>query len=253
MGGHVTHLSLNQLSDVKNGILHADIGCLTSLDGISFYDIPGLGGKIPTTMGNLVMLISFAIYNTRLSGQIPASIKEMKELRFLSLQNNRLTGPIPDSIGQMPELRDIWLTENQLSGHLLPSLGDLPSLSTLYLSGNSFSGSIPATLPATLKALQFNDNSFIGEIPKSSADLKYLSDINLSQNQPSGDTSMLLFGASMSGTDIYLYQNRFRFNFSKVVESPCGLIALDLSHNLIYVIIPYQIGYAAFVAILDLS
>lgn len=85
--------------------------------------------------------------------------------------------------------------------------------------------------------------SFRGEISKSLADFKYFSDINLSQNQLNVSASMLLLG--MPGTDIYLYQNRLRFNFSKVVEFPRGLTTLNLSHNLIYGTIPYQIGYAA--------
>jgi len=105
-----------------------------------------------------------------LSGRIPTGIGNFLIIRHLYLNNNQFSGEIPFSIGKLTSVNSLDLSHNELSGSLPSSIGNIGSEAgkpiKLYLSGNNLSGSIPnsiANLPSGSRLnLSYNQFTFDG-------------------------------------------------------------------------------------------
>ena len=149
----------------------------------------GLGGTVPSQLGELSMLTDLNLRTNGLSGQIPVELGDLSNLVRLNLHTNQLTGPIPDLGGLtgleemylarnkltgpvpawlngMTEMRELWLWGNQLSG-TIPDLSGMTSLEKLKLAANNLEGGVPgaSALPANLRWLIIQENPLGGTIP----------------------------------------------------------------------------------------
>ena len=149
----------------------------------------GLGGTVPSQLGELSMLTDLNLRTNGLSGQIPAELGDLSSLVRLNLHTNQLTGPIPDLGGLtgleemylarnmltgpvpawlngMTEMRELWLWGNELSG-TIPDLSGMTSLEKLKLAANNLEGGVPgaSALPANLRWLIIQENPLGGTIP----------------------------------------------------------------------------------------
>ena len=149
----------------------------------------GLGGTVPSQLGELSMLTDLNLRTNQLSGPIPAELGDLSSLVRLNLHTNQLTGPIPDLGGLtgleemylarnmltgpvpawlngMTEMRELWLWGNELSG-TIPDLSGMTSLEKLKLAANNLEGGVPgaSALPANLRWLIIQENPLGGTIP----------------------------------------------------------------------------------------
>jgi Leucine-rich repeat (LRR) protein len=51
-----------------------------------------MNGKVPDSIGQLILLTGLRLYENNISGVLPIGICELLELKTLSLYNNELTG-----------------------------------------------------------------------------------------------------------------------------------------------------------------
>ena len=149
----------------------------------------GLGGTVPSQLGELSMLTDLNLRTNQLSGPIPVELGDLSSLVRLNLHTNQLTGPIPDLggltgleelylarnmlVGPVPEwlngmteMRELWLWGNELSG-TIPDLSGMTSLEKLKLAANNLEGGVPgaSALPANLRWLIIQENPLGGTIP----------------------------------------------------------------------------------------
>ena len=149
----------------------------------------GLGGTVPSQLGELSMLTDLNLRTNQLSGPIPAELGDLSSLVRLNLHTNQLSGPIPDLGGLtgleemylarnmltgpvpawlngMTEMRELWLWGNELSG-TIPDLSGMTSLEKLKLAANNLEGGVPgaSALPANLRWLIIQENPLGGTIP----------------------------------------------------------------------------------------
>ncbi|XP_004292872.1 PREDICTED: probable LRR receptor-like serine/threonine-protein kinase At4g31250-like [Fragaria vesca subsp. vesca] len=108
----------------------------------------------------------------------------------LQLQSMGLTGLIDiDTLSELPALKTINLMNNGFEGPL-PNVKRL-SLISVYLSQNRFSGDIPddafSGMSGTLKKVYLANNGFTGKIPSSLVALPKLVELDLGDNQFTGE------------------------------------------------------------------
>ncbi|KAL6216417.1 hypothetical protein ACLB2K_009640 [Fragaria x ananassa] len=106
------------------------------------------------------------------------------------LQSMGLTGLIDiDTLSELPALKTINLMNNGFEGPL-PNVKRL-SLISVYLSQNRFSGDIPddafSGMSGTLKKVYLANNGFTGKIPSSLVALPKLVELDLGDNQFTGE------------------------------------------------------------------
>ena len=109
-------------------------------------DTSGLGGAIPSELGNLTNLKELYLESNLLRQSIPSELGNLENLEILSLQVNWLTGAIPSELGNLTNLKELHLNSNSLTGAIPPELGNLSNLESLAISWNKLSGTIPAEL-----------------------------------------------------------------------------------------------------------
>ncbi|KEH25051.1 putative protein kinase RLK-Pelle-LRR-XV family [Medicago truncatula] len=131
-------------------------------------------GQIPSTLGDLVSLVSLNLSRNGLQGQIPTSLGQMKVLKFLSLAGNNLSGSIPTSLGQMYSLQVLDLSTNSLTGEIPKFIENMRNLTNVLLNNNNLSGHIPAGLVnvTTLSAFNVSFNNLSGYLPSNSSLIK---------------------------------------------------------------------------------
>ncbi|CAM0902035.1 unnamed protein product [Alopecurus aequalis] len=146
-----------------------------------------------------------------------------------------ISAPVPAAITNLTALQSVNLAYNQLYGSIPEFLGPqaLPDLTFIRLDGNQLSGAIPPT--ATVDSLLLVGNNLTGPLPATFADAEF-SDLGLSDNQLTGDASML-FGAKKKMNLLRLSRNRFAFDLGRV-ELPETIIGLEIDDNMIYGSIP---------------
>ncbi|XP_059630596.1 probable LRR receptor-like serine/threonine-protein kinase At3g47570 [Cornus florida] len=94
-------------------------------------------------MGNLKNLGQLDISENKLSGKIPSSLGECLVLEVLHMEGNLFEGTIPSSFQQLKGIRDLNLSRNSLSGRIPSFLGELRLIESLDLSYNKFEGEVP--------------------------------------------------------------------------------------------------------------
>ncbi len=112
----------------------------------------------------------------------------------LWMWQNNLTGRLPEEIGDLQFLNELMVDNNYIGGRLPESLGHLKYLQNLYLGTNmydDFGGKY---------------NRFIGEIPRSYANLK-LDNFHANNNLLEGEIDWML--NAWHGTDVDVRYNQF--------------------------------------------
>jgi Leucine-rich repeat (LRR) protein len=170
-------LRLHHSNDYNSIGLPPDIG---SLGGTVIYDEldlsnQGLGGPLPTSLGDLTSLRHLDLASNNFSGELPLSLLRKNltgqmELLRLAGGNNRIG--LPHDIGCLngsTAINDeLDLSSQGLGGPLPASLGNLTSLRRLNLCYNRFSGSIGLFSTLTgLEELGIGCLSFKGDVPDS--------------------------------------------------------------------------------------
>jgi len=128
-------------------------------------------------------------YN-QLSGSLPIV---PSSLQILDLSNNQYTGNIPAAYTTLPNLQQLNLQSNQLSGSI-PDFSGAISLQFLYLQENNLTGAIPDFSTTNIQHLYLNNNNLTGTIPASLWESFTITDVDLSNNQLSGDLVVTTWG-----------------------------------------------------------
>ena len=107
--------SINLNYNNMQGSIPAELGKLTNLEFLQFYD-SGLSGTIPAELGNLSKLKTLSLGVNQLTGSIPVELGNLINLETLNLYYNQLTGEIPAFIGNMKSYANVLLYYNNLAG-----------------------------------------------------------------------------------------------------------------------------------------
>ncbi|KAF9679703.1 hypothetical protein SADUNF_Sadunf06G0042000 [Salix dunnii] len=218
-------VSLRMFSGNLSGEIPAEVGELPYLKTLELHKLTNITGPIPTSISNLINLISLTLSRLNLSGPVPDSLSNLKNLRVLDLSFNSLSGSIPSSLALLPEIDILGLDRNKLTGTIPESFGNFVGrVPAISLSHNQLSGKIPASL----------DNR----------DFRW---IDFSRNKLEGDASMF-FGPNKTIGVVDLSRNLLEFDFSKVVF-PTTLTNLDINHNKIFGSIPNQMTQLSFLSL----
>jgi hypothetical protein len=81
-------------------------------------DNPGIGGTIPTTIGDAPNLVSLSATNCNIEGTIPTEIGKLTDMIQMWLFDNKLTGTIPTEIGNLVKMKILNLQKNGLNGEM---------------------------------------------------------------------------------------------------------------------------------------
>jgi hypothetical protein len=176
---------------------------LINLTSLSIWS--NITEPIPTSIANLINLVTLEIVGIETGGAIPSEIGNLTNLTTLILRDNEHTGFIPTEIGNLTNLISLDLSSNQLTGEIPPELFSLVNLGGyisptmvgsilihgLNLSDNLLSGEISSEIGnlINLISIDFSQNQFTGEIPSEIFNLTNLESLNLSDNQLTGEIS----------------------------------------------------------------
>ncbi|CAB9520728.1 leucine rich repeat [Seminavis robusta] len=83
---------------------------------------PGLGGTIPTTIGNVQTLKSWSISRCGFNGPIPSELGNLKDMVRMWLYDNMFTGAVPEALGDLFKLQMLELEENLLTSVMPQSI-----------------------------------------------------------------------------------------------------------------------------------
>ena len=113
----------------------------------------GMGGIIPSLLGELSELRVLDLSRSKLGRAIPSGLGGLKKLERLDLSDNELWGAIPAELDGLTNLEQLDLSGNRLTVVIPMELEQLTSLKELDLSGNELVGCISAGL----RAIESND------------------------------------------------------------------------------------------------
>ncbi|KAG9137237.1 hypothetical protein Leryth_024940 [Lithospermum erythrorhizon] len=235
-------------------------GSLSSVDWnlpyLETLDLTGnyVHGWVPDSFSNLTRLKKLRVSGNSLTGSIPESLGLVSGLEELSLDNNFLVGIVPLALNGLNNLKRLELQGNKLSG-LFPDLSKLGELSYLYASDNAFSGQLPEHFPGGLIEFSMRNNRFEGNIPAKLIELANLQVLDLSHNRLSGSVPATLF-THPTLQQLTLSDNQFGSVQDPVTASSVlnsQLIALDLSNNAIFGLLPEFMGSMPQLSVLSLE
>ncbi|KAF0918257.1 hypothetical protein E2562_023340 [Oryza meyeriana var. granulata] len=127
-----------------------------------------LAGALSPAIGNLTFLQKLNLSSNELYGEIPPSLGRLRRLQILDVDHNSFSGAFPANLTSCIKLTRLYLQYNQHGGRIPEELGNkLTRLETLALANNTFIGTIPASLAnlSSLQALAMNCNWLVGLIP----------------------------------------------------------------------------------------
>ncbi|KAL2334879.1 hypothetical protein Fmac_016092 [Flemingia macrophylla] len=241
---NIQHLDLSNNDFEYSHIPEELIASFTHLTylNLSFSKV---GGRIPSTIGNLLQLRHLDLQGNYLQAEIPFQIGNLRQLQYLDLGQNGLSGEIPLQIGNFKQLLYLDLGDNYLFGEIPMQIGNLKQLRYLNLKGNGISGDIPfqtGYLPLlhTLRLggnfdIQAKDAEWLSNL-SSLTTLEFDSFPNLKASPRFLQTiskfipnlmELRLVDCSFSDADIKSLLNHSHSNFST------SLTILDLSSNLL--------------------
>lgn len=188
-----------------------------------------------------------SLQQNNLVGTIPDSLGDLDSVSLIDLAYNRLFGTIPHSLTFLPNLYSLNISTNtNLSGRIT-RLANLPAVVNLDLSGCNFEGAIPEELMqiTSLARLNLSSNVLTGTIPSPKhwiswmdlssnmlrgtiPDIHAMSEINLSNNRLTGNTSGLTFSLVQV---LDLSNNQLSGDFWLAEQVLEKLIRLNISHN----------------------
>ncbi|KAI3985618.1 hypothetical protein MKX01_033901 [Papaver californicum] len=160
-----------------------------TLESLEFRENPGLTGRIPQGLGEIMKLQSLVLLENGLSGALPINLGNLVSLRRLVLSGNGFTGEIPASLGNLTKLLIFDSSRNYLTGVLPKTIGGLSSLLKLDLSNNYLSGKLPSEIGnlKTLTLLDLRNNKFSGGLIQSLQEVISLEEMVLSNNPIGGN------------------------------------------------------------------
>lgn len=265
------HLSFNaMISPENNSNLDPFFTALCNYTSVIELELEGmgLGGKLPTSIGNCVNLSSLLMEENNITGSIPPTLSNLTLLWQLNLTSNLLSGTIPYEISQLPFLDQLFLSHNLLYGPIPAALGQFRKIGLLDLSNNKFSGEIPKSLGNLTKInyVFLNNNLLSGSIPSSLGQCRDLLKLDLSYNRLTGNIPpeisnlreiriFINLSHNFLGGDLPielsklenvqamdLSSNRFTGRISPRISSCIALSLLNLSHNLLVGELPESLG-----------
>jgi kinase len=202
-----------------------------------------LNGSIPAGLASCATLVTLDLDDNRLTGDVPEALWTDTQLMFLTLQSNQLTGSLPAS---MPgNLTTLQIGNNQF-GSGIPAAA--ATLRVFTAENNQFSGAIPASLGdggmPLLQRLNLSGNQLYGAIPKSVADLRQLTVMDMSRNQLSGPIPAEL-GAMPVLSVLDLSSNKLSGAIPPALVKP-NLNSINLSSNHLSGQVPTGFATAAY-------
>ncbi|KAF9670997.1 hypothetical protein SADUNF_Sadunf12G0001000 [Salix dunnii] len=242
--------SLSFLDLGMNNLQGTIVSTFSKGNNLVYLNLNGneLEGKIPSSIINCANLKILDLGNNKIEDTFPYFLETLPELHVLVLRSNNLHGLVngPTTNDSFPKLRIFDISSNNLGGpfptEYFYSLEALMTYdqNTVYMESNYSTStySMRVTwkgfetefekIPRALGILDFSNNNFTGEIPKSIGKLNGLRQLNLSHNSLRGQIPLSL------GMLI-------------------NLESLDLSSNLLTGRIPQQLASITFLAVLNLS
>ncbi|ESR55509.1 hypothetical protein CICLE_v10023650mg, partial [Citrus x clementina] len=155
-------------------------------------------GKIPDSIGNLLLLEIVHIEGCSFTGSIPTSIGNLTRATEIVFVSNHLTGHLPHHVSGLSYLTTLDLSGNSLQGRVPTWLFTLPSLVSLDLSNNMLNGPInPFQSPNSLQEVRLQKNEIHGTIPSSIFQLVNLTYLDLTSNNLSGTVKFDMFSNNM--------------------------------------------------------
>ncbi|KAL6269549.1 hypothetical protein ACE6H2_026460 [Prunus campanulata] len=166
-----------------NGTFPKEIFQVPTLQTIDLSGNFKLSGSLPEFPKNNGSLRSLILRQTNFSGSLPESIGNLKMLSTIDLFKCNFTGSIPSSLFSLPLLSQLNLSHNQFSGELAFS-NVSSNLVTLDLSFNNLEGQISVSIFnfQRLQSLRLSSNNFTAFPFNGPQQLKYLTNIDLSNN-----------------------------------------------------------------------
>ncbi|CAN4095143.1 unnamed protein product [Withania somnifera] len=259
--GNLTNLeSLYLHTNSLSGPIPQEMWSMTHLTDIDL-GLNSLTGQIPSSIGNFSKLFSLILSINKFTGEIPISIGDLGNLFYLSLCGNRLSGPIPSSIGNLTKLETLYLCQNGFHGPIPPSFGNLKSLADMRLFSNKLNGSLPVELENITNWEMFHlaNNNLTGHLPHNVCLGGFLTEISVQNNRLIGGIPRSLRNCSKLSR-VRLDNNKLSGNLSEAFSVYPNLDYIDLSHNdlkmsnnNLFGSIPFEIGNASNLQVLDLS
>uniref|UniRef100_A0A803PKQ2 Leucine-rich repeat-containing N-terminal plant-type domain-containing protein n=1 Tax=Cannabis sativa TaxID=3483 RepID=A0A803PKQ2_CANSA len=222
----IPSIPISDMLDLSNNYLSGNIpDCWKYWPKLIMIDLDNnnLNGIIPSSIGFLRNLHSLHLRNNSLVGKIPKALKNCSALIGLDLGLNKLVGTIPRWIGSLPSLGLLILRSNNLTGLIPIEMCKLLKLQILDASNNNLMGRIPRCFKNLMSMTSKSADQYLtsfyfsvdtqearenvnlisrvcfrplkepivrnhlsGRIPTSLSSLSFLSHLNLSYNNLSG-------------------------------------------------------------------
>ncbi|XP_059642876.1 putative leucine-rich repeat receptor-like serine/threonine-protein kinase At2g24130 [Cornus florida] len=191
-----------------------------------------LGGKLPSSIGQLAELEYLYLQENKIFGSIPSNLANLTNLVLLNLTSNLLNG-ISAEISGLPFLEQLFLSHNKFTGTIPVALGQLPHLGLLDLSNNTFSGEIPEFLGNLTKInfLFLNNNLLSGVIPGSLGQCRDLAKLDLSYNRLTGGIPLGILGIHEIRIFLNLSHNHLEGPLPIELSKLENVQEIDLSSN----------------------
>ena len=104
-----------------------------------------ISGDLPYMVGMPNMIEHWIDVNPGLGGTMPSGVGNIGTLKSFSVTQARVGGNLPTELGKLTNMKQMWLYANVFTGKIPPQLA-LKSTSILQLEGNSFSGTVPSEI-----------------------------------------------------------------------------------------------------------